>query len=290
MAIEAFEEAIRLDPEYALAYAGLADCHGLFRIYGWVRKEEAQPKAQAAVTRAMSLNPALSEVQFSRALYTFYFERNWRQAEPYFVKAIELNPQSSLAHAYYGAFLAASDRIDEAIAKMTLAARLDPLSPFIHVFNAASYFFLGNLYASERAGGHALDLQPGYLFGLWNRGLPLSMLGRHAEAIGLLEQVVEVSRAPIYLGFLGAAYGRAGRGDDARRLLGELDDRASRGEYVPPFARVYIHTGLNDLPALRRTFAEAVEDRVVLFLGYGISQFPEEVRKDPEIQRLLAQI
>ena len=102
MAIEAFEDAVRLDPEYALAYAGLADCHGLFRIYGWVRKEEAQPKALAAVTQAMNLNPSLWEVQFSRALYTFYFERAWRQAEPYFVRAIEINPQASLAQAYYG--------------------------------------------------------------------------------------------------------------------------------------------------------------------------------------------
>jgi len=156
--------------------------------------------------------------------------------------------------------------------------------------NSASYLFVREFEASERAAGQALDLQAGYLFGLWNRGLALCGLGRAAEAINLLEEVVAVSRAPIYLGFLRLAYGRAGRSDDAQRLLSELDDRASRGEYVAAFARVYIHAGLNDLPAIRRTLAEAVEDRVVLFLGYAISLLPDEVRNDPEIHRLLMQI
>jgi tetratricopeptide (TPR) repeat protein len=290
LAIEAFEEAIRLDREYALAYAGLADCHGIFRIYGWVRKEEAQPKAHAAVTQAMNLNASLWEVQFSRGLYTLFFEHNWREAEPYLVRAIEINPASSLAQVYYGVFLAMSGRREVALAKLTVASRLDPLSTFIHVFQSCSHFFLGDFEASERAAGHALNLQPGSLFPAWMRGLALCRLGRNAEAINLLEQVLEVSRAPIFLGFLGIAFGRAGRSEDAQRLLRELDDRASRGEYVIPIARIYIHIGLNDLPAIRRTFGEAVEDLTVLFLCVAIQFFPDEVRNDPEIHRLLLQI
>jgi len=290
LAIEAFEEAIKLDPEYALAYAGLADCHGLFRVYGWVKKEDVQPKTLAAVTRAMQLDPSVWEVQFSRALYTFYFEREWRQAEQYFIRAVEINPHSSLAHAYYGAFLSSAGRQEEATAFMTTALRLDPLSPFIHVFVSATLSFSGDFENSEREARQALDLQPGYLFALWNRALPLCRLDRASEAIDQLERVVTVSRAPVYLGMLGLACGRAGRAEDAHRMLGELDERASRGEYVPAFARVYIHIGLNELPAIRRTFAEAVDDMVVLFLGYAIAQFTDEIRSDPEIQRLLNRI
>jgi serine/threonine-protein kinase len=290
LAIEAFEKAIQLDPEYALAYAGLSDCHGLFRIYGWVRKEDVQPKALAAVTKAMTLGASLWEIQYSRAIYGFYFERNWREAEQYFRNAVEINPRSSLAQVYFGAFLITAGRGEESLERIAIASRLDPLSAFIHVLTGAALSFLRDFDAAERATRQALDLQPGYLFSLWNRGLGFCASGRAAEAIALLEQVVAVSRAPIYLGFLGLAYGRAGNNDDAHRLLGELDDRASRGEYIMPLARVFIYTGLNDLPAIRRTFAEAVEDLDVLFLKYAITQFPEEVLDDPEMKELLSRI
>lgn len=290
MATESFAEALRLDPGYALAYAGLADCHGLYRAYGWFRREKAQPMAFAAVTQAMELASSESEVQFAHAFYTFYFDRDWRKAEPYFRKAVEINPRSSVAQAYYGAFLANTERGEDALARTAIARGVDPLSPFIHVLSSAVSMFLGDFEGAERLARRGLELQPGYLYGQWHCGLALCCLGRGQEAVDLLEQVAAVSRAPVYLGFLGFAYGRAGRIDDAQRLMNELDDRSTRGEYIAPFVRAYIHAGIDDPAGLRKAFTALLEDPVSMFIFYIRAMLPESVRRDPEIQRLFSEV
>ena len=177
LAIQCFEQTIELDPRYALAYAGLADCYGVLRVYGWVLAEIGRPPAHAASARAMALAPELSEVNFSRAFFALYFEREWREAGPHFRKAIAINPRSSLAQAYYGMFLATEGREEDAMTYSTRACQMDPLSPLIHGFSTVTYFCLGRFDLSERAARLALDLQPDYLLGLWSYGLALSGLG-----------------------------------------------------------------------------------------------------------------
>src|SRR6516164_4191344 len=165
LAIQCFEDAIKLDPRHALAYAGLADCYGILRAYGWMSAEDARPPAHAAVTQAITLAPSLWEVTFSRGFYGFYFERAWREAEPYFQKAIAINPHSSLSRAYYGMFLATDGRAEDAVAQTTLACQMDPLSPFIHGLTSLVLYSLTRFDGAERMAHHALELQPGYLLG-----------------------------------------------------------------------------------------------------------------------------
>jgi TolB-like protein/Tfp pilus assembly protein PilF len=288
-AIHSFEEAIKLDPQYALAYAGLSDCYGILRVYGWVRADEGRDRARAAMAQAMALDPSLWEVHFARAFYTFYFEHDWRQAGQHFLKAIEINPRSSLAQGYYAVFLAGLGRVDEAVSHAGIALKLDPLAAFIHGLAATAFCTCRRFEDAERAARQALELQPGYLFGLWFHGLSLSGLRRGPEAVEEFERVVGISRAPIYVGFLGMAYCVAGRTTDALRLLDELEDRAARGEFVPAFTRLSIYTGQNDVPAIRQSLKEALgESTAPLTLQCITCQFPEETSSDPEIQRLLA--
>jgi serine/threonine protein kinase/tetratricopeptide (TPR) repeat protein len=291
LAIQSFQQAIQIDPQYALAYAGLADCYGILRVYGWVSAEEGRPPAYAAMTQAMALDPTSWEANFSRGFYIFYFDRDWRQAEPHFQKAIAINPRSSLAHAYYAIFLSNTGRGDEAMASALLACQLDPLSQFIHGAAATAFYALGRFEQSERAAQRALELQPDYLFGLWQRGGALSGLGRHEEAISALERAVVLSRAPIFVGLLGFGYARAGRLDEACRLLTELEDRASRGEYVPAFVPLFIHVGLGHVPAIRRTLAAALAESTPPFsFGATCAPFLNAFRNDPEINRLLFEL
>ncbi|HXI02226.1 MAG TPA: protein kinase [Candidatus Saccharimonadales bacterium] len=291
VAIRCFERTIELDPGYALAYAGLADCYGILRVYGWISAEESRPQAHAAASRAMSLAPELWETNFSQAFYIFYFERAWRDAEPQFQKAIDISPRSPLAQVYYGLFLATARRADEAIARLRRAQELDPLSPFIHGLATVGYHMVGAFEEADRAGSRALELQPDYLLALWLRGVAVSGLGRHADALESLERAVALSRAPIFVGVLGAALARAGRREEAVRLLVELEDRSSRGEYVPAFASLAIHTGLGDLPAIRRTLANVLAEATPP-LSMSCTCFPalDEYRSDPEISRLLAEM
>jgi tetratricopeptide (TPR) repeat protein len=152
VAIQCFEQTIKLDPQYALAYAGLADCYGILRVYGWVSADDGRAPAHAGMTQAMALAPSLWEVNFSRAFYTFYFERAWREARRHFLKAIAISPRSSLAQAYYGVFLATEGRAEDAVTHTTLACQLDPLSALIH--GLASIKVVGYpLDSGNRSGG-----------------------------------------------------------------------------------------------------------------------------------------
>jgi serine/threonine-protein kinase len=288
LAIQCFEEVIKLDPRYALAYAGLADCYGILRAYGWVSAEDSRPPARAAVTQAMTLAPSLWEVNFSRGFHAFYFERAWREAEPYFQKAIAINPRSSLARGYYGLFLATEGCEEDAVAQTTLACQIDPLSPYVHAITSVLLISLRRFEEAERMAHHALELQPGYLLGLWGHSLALCGLERNEEAIKVLERAVVMSRAPNFVGTLGFACARAGRVDDATRLLHELEDRSSRGEYVPPFALLAIYIGQSDVPAIRQTLGKALAEATPPWsISSTCGPFLEAYRSDPEIHRLL---
>jgi serine/threonine protein kinase/tetratricopeptide (TPR) repeat protein len=228
IAMRSFEQAIALDPDYTLAYAGLADCGSILRAYGQVTEATSRPPAEAALGRAMALDPMLPEVQFSQALFIINFERRWRQAEPYLRRAIELNPRSSLARAYYGLFLAAAYRPDEASPQVRVALDVDPLSPYVHA-QAALALYMGGAYpAAERLARRALDLQPDYVLGLGALAHVLTLSGRVAEAIPVAERLVALSRTPMFVSALAMMYGLAGRTTDLMHLEHELDERRSR--------------------------------------------------------------
>ena len=225
-------------------------------------------------------------------MYAFYFERAWREAGHYFQKAIEINPRSSLSQAYYGLFLATERRLtEEAFERVTQACQMDPLSALIHSLAASTLYSLGRYEAAERTAHQALELQPDHLFGLWVRGLALSGLGRHEEAIDAAERTVTLARAPCFVSMLGFIYARAGRLDDASRLQHELEDRSSRGEYVGAAAHLAFHVGRGDLPAMRTTLAKVLEEDTPPYTVLATSgPFLEAFRSDPEINRMLLEL
>jgi TolB-like protein len=287
MAVQYFEQSIAIDPGYALAYAGLADCYGILNFYGWLPDSVAQPKAYAAMTRAVALGSSLWESNFSQGFYLFYFGRAWRDAEAHFRKAIALNPRSSLACTYYALWLSNAGREQESIEFFTRARELDPLAPLVHGLTGAGLCQLRRFDAAERAALHALELQPAYMLALWWLGIACYGQGRYADGVQALERVVALSRAPIFVGILGLGYGYAGRTADARSLLRELEDRASRGEHVPIWAPLAIHVGLADIPAIRQGLgAVAAQPAQQYTVRAILGCFLREMRRtDPEIDR-----
>ena len=288
VAIQCFEQTIALDPEYALAYCGLADCYGILRVYGWSPASENRAQAEAAVAKAMALDPSLAESNFSKAFYIFYFERNWRAAGPHFEKAVAINPRSSLSQSYSGLFAAMELRAVDVAAFLERGNALDPLSPFAHGLASTAFYTLGQFEDAEREARRSVELQPDYLLGIWTHGIALCALERFGEGIPSLERATAMSRAPFFVGLLGLGYALANRHDDARRLLGELDERATRGEYVPAFARLTIQVGLGDIPAIRRELAAALEDGTPPFsLRVTSGVFLDRFADDPEIRARL---
>jgi tetratricopeptide (TPR) repeat protein len=131
-AIQYFNQAIDKDPSYALAYAGLADCHALLSVWGGQPPNDALTMAEAAALRATALDNTLSEAHTSLAFAKWIYDRDWASAEREFQEAIRLKPAYPTAHHWYSYFLAAMGRFDEAITQIKQARDLDELSPSIN--------------------------------------------------------------------------------------------------------------------------------------------------------------
>jgi serine/threonine protein kinase/Flp pilus assembly protein TadD len=288
LAIQSFERAIALDAEYALAYAGLADSWALYRPYGWLPIDACQPPAQRAVERAMALAPELAEVQFAQALHVLYFDPHWRASEPFFKRAIEINPRWSLARAFHGVALAGMYRLAEATVEAAAAIDLDPLSPFIHGAAGMAYFAGGDVVAAERAARRALELQPDFLMGVWLLAIALDDRGDLAQAAALMEQTTALSRAPIFVSMLGKIYALERTPGACARIEAELEERRARGEYIPRACDVMIAVGRRDLALLRAALRACVEEKTCwLTVRMGPGPLLETFRSDPEVNTLL---
>jgi serine/threonine protein kinase/tetratricopeptide (TPR) repeat protein len=291
LAIQYFNRAIALDENFALAYSGLSDSWGIYRPYGWLSADACRPQARAAIERAIALAPDLAEVQFSMGLHIYYFEREWRNAEPHLRRAIELNPQWSWPHIYLGMFLTSASRLEEAIPYLEMAMELDPLSPFVHGLACLTYTVGGRIDTALQLAETVVALQPDYLLGLWTRALALDTAGEAAQAAEVLERVVAQSRAAVFIGMLGRAYGGQGRIDECERLLAELDERETRGEYIAPVSRLLIAIGRNDLPGIRRWLQACVDDETSWFtLSVAPGGALDRFRGDPIVAGLIDQV
>jgi serine/threonine-protein kinase len=291
LAIRSFEQAIALDPDYALAYAGQADCYTILRAYGWAAKAASRPPAEGALKRAMALDPMLPEVQFSQGLFILYFEDAWLRAEPYFRRTLELNARLSLARVYYGHLLAAAYRYEEASVQLKVALDLDPLSPFVHALSALALYVSRAYPEGERLARRALDLQADYLLALYALEIILTASDRAVEAIPIAERAVALSRAPIFVGLLGAAYGLAGRTADMTQLERELEERRSRGEYIPPLALVNLAIGRADGRMVKDALERCVDDSTPFMpLRATCGPLLDEWRTDVAIDELLQRL
>jgi serine/threonine-protein kinase len=258
-AIACFEQAVGLDPTFAAAYAGLADCYSILRVYGWMPAAQARPRALDAVTQALALDPQLPEAHRAKGTYIFHFEPHWRAAEDAFVAACTLDPNDAIGHATYGLFLATDYRYDEARAALARALERDPFSAQVHFLAASAACVMCDVDSAARHAARSLELQPDALGPRWPQAVALLMSGQHQEAIVVAEQIVARARTPVFVGMLGLAYGRAGRLDDARRLGDELYERAGRGEYVSPVSLLALALGLDDRDLVRQCLAACVD-------------------------------
>jgi eukaryotic-like serine/threonine-protein kinase len=285
-ALRCFEATIRLDPEFALAYAGLADCYSILRFYGSRPAHETRDLAREAMLKAMQLDPNRWETAFSRGMYKFYFEKNWQSAEEDFRRAIAIQPKSSLAQVYVALFLLVRGRMEESVRHLDLALAADPLSASAHGIAAGVLAAQGEYERAEQLAARAYELQPEYLFALWTRGTTLSCMGRHEQAVKLLERTLAAVPSPMFLGMAGFCYARAGRDGDVQRILDELHGLTASGEFVSASCLLQVYAGQGDRAAIRRTLQQAIDEPapplMVRLAGTGL----EECRDDPEIDRL----
>ncbi|HWS99282.1 MAG TPA: winged helix-turn-helix domain-containing protein [Pyrinomonadaceae bacterium] len=260
--VEYFQQAIRLDPDYALAYAGLADSYLLMGSveYGALHPKEALQSAKIATLEALRLDGTLAEAHASLG-YVRLFDWDWSEAEKEYRRAVELNPNYATAHHWYALYLTAMGRNAEAVAEIKRAQELDPLSLPIGV-GVGWHFFLTRQYDRAIAEYHgALEMEPNfYMAHLW-LGLAYAHKGLFAEALAEYERATALSGVgPLTLAAQAHTYALTGEDERARRLLDELQ-QLSEERYVSPYYIAAVHTALGERDEAFRWLDLACENR-----------------------------
>jgi serine/threonine protein kinase/Flp pilus assembly protein TadD len=289
-AIEEFRLSIEESPNYAPAYAGLADSYS--NISWWfVPPLDVLDVAKAAATKAVRIDPTLAEGHVSLALITGFVEWDWSAAERELKTAVALNPGFADAHHWYAHWLEAVGRINDGLSELKRAHELDPLSPIFDKDLALAYFYsrdYGQALAQVRK---ILEVEPGFWRGHMTIGQVYLQKKMFSEAITEFKQasVISGSNALPSAG-LAHAYASYGQGVEARRILKELEDR-SKTSYVLPeaIAEIYLSLGENDL-ALR--WLERAYVYHAPRFAWLVKRDPnyDHLRSDPRFKRLLAEM
>jgi tetratricopeptide (TPR) repeat protein len=294
-ALDTFTQAIEKDPNYAAPLTGLADCNNMLAWYGLVPPREAFVAARQAASRALLIDGDSAEAHTSLAFIKLFHDWDWLGAEQGFLKALRLKPGYGTAHHWYGEYLLASGRFDEAIAAANRALESDPLGLIIHAFSGLVFYFARRYEDAIVVCRRALEMErtfiPTHLWlGLAWMGLAHQQSGRLQDAVEALEEAASFPTAGQFLlGFLGHAQGRVGRSEDAQRTLERLHDLA-RSTYVSPFSIALVHLGLGGIEESLSWLEKAFEERTCWLVWLGVDPMFDRLRDEPRFQAIVKQI
>jgi TolB-like protein/DNA-binding winged helix-turn-helix (wHTH) protein len=248
-AIKYFEDVLQIQPDYAPAYAGLADSYNLLGQYGFARQDEAYPKAKAYAQKGLQLDGTLAEAYTALADVEIKYDRDWRGGERDFVRAIQLNANYATAHLWYAEdYLTFAGRLDEAIAEAKKAREIEPLSPIVGSIVAETFFVARDYDQAIHEAKNVLEMEPTFLPALGPLAWSYEQKGMFPEAIAEFQKGLEISHGSIAYGMnanLAHAYALSGNKPEARKILSELLAE-SRRQYFPPCAIAVIYTGLGE--------------------------------------------
>ncbi len=281
-----FQQAIDKDPNYARAFAGLADTFGLLSTWQMGPQSELMPKARAAALRALQLDEGLAEAHTSLALIEENYDYDWPGAEKEFRRAIQLNPQYATAHQWYAEFLSWQGRFDEAFQESAQARQLDPLSLIIATDHASIFYYSRQYERAIEQCRSVLELDPTYSRAREGMIPPYSQLGRYGEALDEINRLAARGDTPALWAWEAAVYARSGRAAEARRALAKVEQvAASRPDRYTVLLVAYWGTGENErvLDLLERAYAE--HSPVVAQMK--VDPIYDPIRSDPRFQDLL---
>lgn len=287
IALDYFQQAVDLDPGYSLAWVGIADIW-IFR--GWYSRlapRETFPKAKSAAMRALEFDSTLAEAHASMAHIHLEFDHDWGAAERAYRRAIELNPMYPIAHHWYGGFLSAMGRHEEALQHAETARALDPLSLIIQTWVGLRYYFAGKYEDAIAEYLKALELDRDFAPAHWHLGWGYEQMGRFEEGVSEAERALAIDRGNLlYLASLGHAYARAGKQNEARATLARLAE-ASTNRHVSAYHVAVIYIALGDTNA-GLDWLERAYDEQSPWIGYlRVDPRVDPVRSHPRFESLL---
>jgi TolB-like protein/DNA-binding winged helix-turn-helix (wHTH) protein/Tfp pilus assembly protein PilF len=291
---EYFQQAIDVDPSFALAYSGLADVYGRASARGEMRPEEGWPRHEAAVRKALELDPNIAEIHNSLAGLRLYYYRDVPGAESEFKRAIELDPNYVEARAHYGGYLILMGRFDEAIAQSTRAQELDPLSPGIRRRFGLTLFHARRYDEAIQQFLKALEMNPGYVLAHEDLGDAYEQKKMYGEAVAAWHRAMTLSRNDELAAILKRTYKESGYEGAvraaSRKSLEQLREKARRGEFVPAMDFVRLHVRLGDKQQAFAWLEKAYQERTRLIFAIKVDPLFDDLRADPRFIDLLRRL
>jgi TolB-like protein/DNA-binding winged helix-turn-helix (wHTH) protein len=288
--VEYFKTAIQGDASYSPPFAGLANSYLL--LAGWLLMppSEAYPKAKAAALHALELDETLAEAHTTLAEAEHEYEWKWADAEPEFRRAIELDPNSAIAHKSYAEFLMHGARTAEAIREMERARDLDPLSLIVNTLVGFAY---SNARQYERAIEEykkVIQLDPQFAPAHYFLGGALTNVKQYDEAIAHLQKAKDLSHgASLMSAGLARGYALAGRRDQAQQSLRELQ-LSGMHHYVSPYGVAQVYAALGDKSGALDMLDRAVNEHAFEVLFLRIDRSFDSLHKNPRFEELLKRV
>jgi serine/threonine-protein kinase len=288
-ALEYFDAALAKDPEYALAYHGLADVYSILGLYAFQPPAAVVDKAMTAASRAVELAPELAEARTSLG-FVQLLDWDWKGADTTFNRAIELNPNYAQAHTFRAWLLSTLDRQDEAAEAVRVGTELDPFLPATNGVSALVAYHGRRYDEAIRESERALERDPTSALSLLCISMALAGKGAYKEAIIHAERGVSLSPGVNFLrGVLGAVYAMANETIAARQVLSDLLERSKR-TYVGPTVVSWIYAHLSERDLAFHWLGKGYDQRDCT-LGFGLrAPMYDVIRDDPRFSELLTKL
>jgi DNA-binding SARP family transcriptional activator/TolB-like protein/Tfp pilus assembly protein PilF len=288
-AIDAYNQALEIEPLFAPAYAGMADAFAQLGYGGFLRPDDAFPKAEAAARKALELDSTLAGPHATLGYAAMYYDWNWPTAEREYRAAIARNPSYATAHEWYGLFLAAMGRFDEAQAQERQALELDPLSIAIAGTAGWVLHYSGKQYQAETVLRSSLRTDSTFAVGHLYLGRVLQFEGHLDSALTHFAKTgASRSWIPTVAGE-GYVYAQQGRRAEALRVLTRLDSLSS-GEYVTSYAVALVYTALGERDQAFAWLDRAVQERTHWLLWLNRDRRWDPIRSDPRFGSLVRRV
>ncbi len=282
---EVFQQAVEKDPGYALAWAGLADAFLMLGGWGLMPPADAYPRARAAARRAIQIEETLAEPHATLGYLKTLYEWDWPGAEREFRRAIELNPEYGTAHHWYAYYLQTVGSMPQALAEIRRAWELDPLSPIISAEVAYFYSLTRQYEKAVQEARKALEMDSEFPLTYTILARAYALQGKESEARAAVEQALRLSKRGAHaLSDGGSVLAFLGRGEEARKLLHELLDRAAN-EYVFPALPALIYACLGEKDRAFEYYEKAIEERS-LVASWLRDPLLDGIRSDPRFPKL----
>ena len=285
-ALDHFQKAIELQPDYGEAYAGVADSYIMLANWGFMPGSEAYPRAKAAARKALELDDQLPEAHTSLAYATFLFDRDWPGTEQQFRRAIDLAPNYATAHHFYSIYLMASGRHAEAQVEILRAKELDPLSLIINSVVGWIYYEGRRYDRAVQQCQRTAQMDPNYAPALLDLGTVYLKTGDYTQALVQFERARSIAGdTAVVLGYIAQAQALAGEKKQAREILLRLEG-ARDPHFVSDWDLALIYDALGEKKEALAHLERAVDQRAGWAVLIGVEPALDNLRNEPRFKIL----